>query len=129
MKQIYTAPAKLKNELFLEIAEIMRKADSFQSDGTAFANIDFEYGIYESVWGEAEKLRSSGELLRHAGKLKCPVTVIHGDYDPHPYLGVKLPLEKTTKDFRFLLLEKCGHEPWSEISAKDSFYSILENEI
>jgi pimeloyl-ACP methyl ester carboxylesterase len=129
MHRINTAPASKKDQLFLEIAEILRKADAFQSDGKPYPNIDFEYRIYESVWTEAENMRSSGELLRHAGRLICPVTAIHGDHDPHPYNGIKLPLEKKIRDFRFILLEKCGHEPWSEISAKDAFYSNLENEI
>ena len=38
-------------------------------------------------------------------------------------------MEKAIKDFRFHLLEKCGHEPWNEISAKKSFYGVLEKEI
>jgi pimeloyl-ACP methyl ester carboxylesterase len=74
-------------------------------------------------------MRSSGALLKHAGRINCPVLAIHGDYDPHPYTGVKLPLEKVIKNFRFQLLEKCGHEPWNEVHAKQTFFNILEEEI
>jgi pimeloyl-ACP methyl ester carboxylesterase len=83
----------------------------------------------ESVWAEAEKMRSSGELLLHASRISCPVLAIHGDYDPHPFKGIKLPLGKRLRDFRFLLLEECGHEPWNEISVKNRFYDILEMEL
>ena len=57
------------------------------------------------------------------------VLAIHGDYDPHPFKGIKLPLGKRVRDFRFLLLEECGHEPWNEISVKNRFYDILEKEL
>jgi len=33
------------------------------------------------------------------------------------------------KNFRFILLEKCGHEPWKEKYARDKFYEILKKEI
>jgi len=112
-----------------EIAELMRKADAFQPESITYRNASFEFRIYESVWTEAERMRSGGELLWHAGRVSCPVLAIHGDYDPHPFDGVKLPLEKAIKDFRFMLLEKCGHEPWNEIPAKNAFFDILEMEI
>ena len=129
ISQINIVPANKKDPIFLEIGELMRKTDAFQPEITSYRNVKLEYKIYKSVWTEAERMRSSGELLLHAGLVNCPVLAIHGDYDPHPYNGVKLPLEKAIKDFRFHLLEKCGHEPWNEISAKKSFYGVLEKEI
>ena len=129
MNQINIVPANKKDPIFLEIAELMIKADAFQPETISYRNVKLEYKIYGSVWTEAKRMRSSGKLLRHAGRVSCPVLAIHGDYDPHPYNGVKLPLEKAIKDFRFHLLEKCGHEPWNETSAKKPFYDLLEKEI
>ena len=91
--------------------------------------IDFQYDINKNVWQEAEKLRSSGELLEMGKQILCPVLAIHGDYDPHPPEGVKEPLSRVLKDFRFILLEKCGHTPWLERQARDRFFEILKNEI
>ena len=62
-------------------------------------------------------------------KIKCPVTAIHGDYDPHLADGVRIPLSRVLKDFKFILLEKCGHEPWIEKYAKDKFFNVLREEI
>jgi len=59
----------------------------------------------------------------------CPVVAIHGDFDPHPAEGVKIPLGVSLKDFKFVLLPKCGHHPWLEKYAKDRFYSVLNEEI
>lgn len=85
--------------------------------------------IYQQVWGEAGKLRSSGELLNLGERVECPVVAIHGDYDPHPAAGVKEPLARVIKDFHFILLEKCGHHPWLERQAKQQFYDALRREI
>ena len=73
-------------------------------------------------------MRKSGQLLEEGRKIICPVVAIHGDYDPHPATGVKEPLEKVIKDFRFILLKNCGHHPWYEKEARDNFYQILQQE-
>lgn len=86
-------------------------------------------GAYSGVWDEADAIRRSGELLSRAARIRCPVTAIHGDYDPHPYRGVEEPLAKVLDDFRFILLEKCGHEPWAEQYARNHFFQVLQDEI
>jgi pimeloyl-ACP methyl ester carboxylesterase len=85
--------------------------------------------IYRKVFPEASEYRASGKLLEMGKKIKCPVVAIHGDYDPHPAEGVRGPLSRVLKDFRFILLEKCGHEPWTERFARDAFYKLLRDEI
>jgi pimeloyl-ACP methyl ester carboxylesterase len=77
------------------------------------------------VWDEADAMRRSGELLSLASKIQCPVTAIHGDYDPHPYRGVQESLSKAFADFHFILLAKCGHTPWEEAYTREAFYQAL----
>ncbi|MFA5249982.1 MAG: alpha/beta hydrolase [Parachlamydiales bacterium] len=86
----------------------------------------FNVKIFQKVWNEAVQLRKSGQLLKLCRRIKCPVVAIHGDYDPHPYQGVKKPLELIIKNFQFILLKKCGHTPWMEKEAKDKFYAAVE---
>ena len=85
--------------------------------------------INRCVWTEAEKLRVSGELLAMGKNIRCPVVAIHGDYDPHPSEGVRQPLSRVLKDFKFILLERCGHEPWREKYAREKFFQILTEEV
>lgn len=85
--------------------------------------------IYRNVWAEASELRRSGRLLGLANQIRCPVLAIHGDYDPHPFEGVRDPLARLLGDFRFILLPSCGHEPWRERQARDHFYGILRREL
>ena len=119
----------LRSGEILKYAKIISKSDNYQPIDNYDENVEFQPKIYESVWGEAEELRKNGKLLKYLTEIKCPVVAIHGDYDPHPFLGVKEPLSKTLKDSKFYLLKNCGHKPWVEKEAKLKFYKILENEL
>jgi pimeloyl-ACP methyl ester carboxylesterase len=112
-----------KNQAMARFGELMAGADSYDPLPHGSELLDY------SVWQQASKLRSSGELLRLGGKIRCPVVAVHGDYDPHPAEGVREPLARVLKDFKFIMLEKCGHEPWLEKYARDRFYETLRREI
>jgi pimeloyl-ACP methyl ester carboxylesterase len=91
--------------------------------------IECQHDLHAKVWKEAAKLRKSGELLEIGRRIRCSVLAIHGDYDPHPAEGVAKPLSTVLNSFRFLMLDKCGHEPWIEAEAKDRFYAIIRSEL
>jgi len=118
-----------KDETFSEIATILRLADAYEHDDPAPNGSAYSFELYDAIWKEAERLRSNGELLRQASNINCPVLAIHGDHDPHPAEAVSIPLKNSLKDFRFKLLKKCGHEPWSERYAKVAFFNLLYKEI
>jgi pimeloyl-ACP methyl ester carboxylesterase len=119
-----------KDRLLARFGQLMSKADSYDPlPDNNRESLKAAYDINFRVWGEAEKLRRSGELLEFGKRILCPVLAIHGDYDPHPSEGVKIPLSRVLKNFRFILLEKSGHYPWLERFARDKFYDILKSEI
>ena len=120
-----------KDKAMGRYGELSAKADTYESfaeDEEPLA-VKTSEEINRRVWDEAHALRINGELVAAAEKIRCPVTAIHGDYDPHPAAGVREPLSRTLKNFRFILLEKCGHEPWIERYARDDFFRILREEI
>lgn len=118
-----------KNAAFAKLGELDSKADSYDPLPHKNEVIDCQYALYESVWKEAEALRSSGELIAIGRNIHCPVLAIHGDYDPHPAEGITAPLSKVVNDFHFILLKHCGHHPWYEKHAKEQFYTILKQEL
>ena len=118
-----------KDEAMSRFGGLISKADAYDPLSPHSEAIWSQAEIYEKVWPEAAELRHNGKLLALGEKITCPVVAIHGDYDPHPYEGVKEPLSRVLKDFKFILLEKCGHQPWNEREAKDMFYRILKKEI
>lgn len=105
------------------------KVDTYDRFPSTDEALGFNQQIYDGIWPEADNLRSSGALLRMAWNISCPVVAIHGDYDPHPAEGVRAPLAANISDFRFILLEKCGHTPWRERHARDRFYEMVKKEI
>jgi pimeloyl-ACP methyl ester carboxylesterase len=131
MKSLNGLTMKDKNETIAEFGKLMSKTDSFDPLPCIGEEKELEYqgNIYQSVWQEASKLRQSGELLHLGRQIQCPVIAIHGDYDPHPFEGVEKPLSQIVRDFRFILLKNCGHEPWIERAAKDKFYEIIKEEL
>ena len=108
---------------------LMSKADSYSALKSAAVKINPKPGIYRKIWKEASLMRSSGELLAICGKIRCPVTAIHGDYDPHPAEGVRIPLSRALRDFKFVTIKKCGHTPWMEKPAAKKFYKVLIKEM
>ncbi len=60
--------------------------------------------------------------------MTCPVVAIHGDGDPHSAEGIQEPLAANVKDFRMVMLEKCGHHLWCERHALETFYELLAHE-
>ena len=118
-----------KNTPMARLGELISGADSYNPLPHESEILECQYDIYKSVWEQAMKLRSSGKLLELGKRIQCPVVAIHGDYDPHLAEGIKDPLSRILEDFRFILLEKCGHYPWIERSARDRFYGILKKEV
>jgi len=122
------------NVFLSRLGDLVHKADAcdpieIPEDTTSLDLVDNSGEIYQGVWPEAARLRRTGELLRLSVNITCPVVAIHGDCDPHPAQGIQEPLAANLKDFRMIILEKCGHDPWRERHAMDTFYAILEHEL
>ncbi len=118
-----------KDRSMRRFGKIISKADTFAPLPHKSEILECRYDLYHDIWEQASRLRSSGRLLRFGRKIRCPVIAIHGDHDPHPYEGVENPLSRILGDFRLILLEKCGHQPWIEKHAKDKFFDALKNEL
>ncbi|MDY0385873.1 MAG: hypothetical protein RBT65_01825 [Methanolobus sp.] len=78
---------------------------------------------------EASYLRRCGKMLDMGEHIKSPVLAIHGNHNPHPFQGLKAPLSKLVKDFRFTLLNNCGQYPLQEKHASEELYQVIENEL
>jgi pimeloyl-ACP methyl ester carboxylesterase len=115
--------------LLCEFGSLMGKADSYRPIAGSDEPVDIDAGIHAAIAQEAADLRRTGRLLEECGRLLCPVIALHGDYDPHPYEGVAVPLGRVARDFRGVLLRDCGHTPWREELARERFYELLKKEI
>lgn len=118
------------NDALMEkLGRYITKADAYDPLTLETEATAYQYDLFRRVWLEVDEFRRSGGLEALAPRVRCPITVIHGDYDPHPWDGVVEPLRRMFPDLRFYLLEKCGHLPWIEKHAKARFFEILRREL
>ena len=114
-----------KDALFSRFGKLFGMADNYDPIEINELPIENDMAVYNAVWPEGAALRKNGSLLAEADNIKNPVVAIHGDYDPHPWQGVREPLSQRLKDFTFHLLPNCGHCPWIERGAQDAFFQLL----
>ncbi len=117
-----------RDALFARLGSLLSETDAYDAVPRE-ENVRYDYEIFTGVWGEAEALRRDGRLLDMAGRVRCPVVAIHGEDDPHPADGVRVPLAARLPDFTFFLLKECGHKPWVERLARRAFFDILDSEL
>ncbi|MBN2351463.1 MAG: alpha/beta hydrolase [Spirochaetales bacterium] len=121
-----------KDCLLERLGALAAKTDAYDpiADETADADrVGLRGEMFDGVWRTAAGLRRSGELLGLADRIACPVVAVHGADDPHPAAGVEKPLAAALKNFRFILLKRCGHMPWLERQAREEFFSVLRREL
>ena len=124
-----TRPRRNARPRWTRVDRLFTKADSWDPVTLDVGALEDLPEVYERVWGDVRRLRASGELLTLGRRIRCPVLAIHGDHDPHPVDGVRLPLASVVADFRFVMLEHCGHLPWLERQAAEAFYTVLDAEL
>jgi pimeloyl-ACP methyl ester carboxylesterase len=112
-----------------ELASITDSFDPIRDESNISDSVGPRGDIFGNVWQEAAEMRRNGNLLELGKMIRCPLTAIHGDYDPHPAEGVEKPLSAIIKDFRFILLKECGHTPWQERQAREIFYDFIRQEL
>ena len=130
--QIQNPSCPGRDQVLEMFGRLMHKADTFcpiQENKDEIDTISCDPEIFSRVWAEAAKMRQTGELLSWFQQISCPVTAIHGDYDPHPVQGVIEPLSRNILRFSSIIIPNCGHCPWEEAVARDTFFSLLHGEI
>jgi pimeloyl-ACP methyl ester carboxylesterase len=108
---------------------LIAKADSYAPMPSKDEVLEYQIDINIAIFRELERRSANLDLAGSGKKIRCPVVAIHGDFDPRPARAVQEPLSKTIKDFKFILLEKCGHYPWMEKYAREKFFEVLRGEI
>ncbi len=118
-----------RNAAFEKLGSLVSLSDSYDPVEGAEEDIELHPEVYFSVWNEASELRENGQLLDSFNRISCPVVAIHGDYDPHPSEGIRVPLKQSPCNSQFELLKNCGHKPWIEKQAGENFYQTLNNHL
>ena len=93
------------------------------SDGDDVAECDARG--HEETWTDAMRLQAEGVHPRAFTAIRCPVLMLHGDFDPHPGPMIRASLVPHLPQLEYRELVRCGHDPWLERAARDEFFSAL----
>jgi pimeloyl-ACP methyl ester carboxylesterase len=130
MSEMETASARDRQRLMSEWGEMLFDADVYDPLTVDLEIIEVQHDVFAKVWSDFVVLRDRpGYLNEEFSKIKASAVVIHGEYDPHPIEGIRPFLEHCMSGVRFYMLPRCGHYPWIERNARDTFFEILRNEI
>ena len=132
MRSLNSPVTENQDALLRRFGALAAKSDTYEAMENVIDDRDStgpKASVFRKVWDSAAALRRSGELLQLGKNIQCPVVAIHGDYDPHPAEGVQKPLSTVLKEFRLVLLDRCGHRPWIERYAQARFYKELKEEL
>lgn len=126
---IWDGAAEDKSKPFGRFVRLITRAESYDPLPLKDEVLQYQLDINIAVGMEMRKFVGSGGLLKTSRQITCPMVAICGDYDARPAALVKASLSPVYKDFKFVLLEKCGHFPWMERNARDKFYEVLREEL
>lgn len=113
------------NEKLRRLGCLAEKADVYSPLTVEESPGIFDGEMYRQVWNEAAAMRRAGQLLANFGKLKIPLTVIHGEYDTTPPESIIEPLQTLDIAFDCYIIPCCGHTPWREKYASEEFFNFL----
>ena len=115
-----------RDKLFAEFGSLCTRIQAFDP----LASESEEEMLYDEVgfretWSDAVSLQEQGIQPAEFAAVKAPVTMIHGDADPHPGRLIFESLEPIISNIQYRELSRCGHTPWIERHAKEAFYELL----
>ncbi len=112
-----------------KLFRLIAKGDSYDMVPSKDEVLEYQVDMNVSIFRDLDKLGKKVDMIDLVKQVTCPVVAIHGDHDPRPAAAIEKWLSAIIKNFKFVLLEKCGHYPWLEKYARDDFFKVLRREI
>jgi pimeloyl-ACP methyl ester carboxylesterase len=84
---------------------------------------------YAETWNNMLRLQQNGTYPDAFSVVKCPILMIHGNYDPHPGKIIAENLRNFMPQIQYVEIDRCGHYPWLEKYAQNEFYQTLKSHI
>ena len=87
----------------------------------------FDYPAHKATWEDMLQQMEAGIYPQAFSKIKIPVIMLHGNYDPHPGKMTFETLSKYIPQIEYTEFINCGHSPWKEKQARKQFYEKLKS--
>jgi len=112
---------KLKYDLISKAYDVDLIND--QSD----LNQPFDYPSHKATWDDMMNLMTGGKYPQEFTRIKVPVAMFHGDYDPHPGKMIFENLRRFMPQLEYFEFKDCGHSPWKEKFARNDFLRDMKS--
>jgi pimeloyl-ACP methyl ester carboxylesterase len=80
---------------------------------------------HHETWDDMMRLQAEGTYPATFAAIKVPILMVHGAFDPHPGRLIFAGLRPYLPQLEYRELECCGHYPWLERAAADTFFSLV----
>ena len=85
----------------------------------------FDMQAHNETWNDMLRLQAEGMYPAAFARIRSPVLMLHGDYDPHPGPMIRDSLALLLHQLEYVELVRCGHRPWAERYAREEFFAAL----
>jgi pimeloyl-ACP methyl ester carboxylesterase len=80
---------------------------------------------HEETWSDMLRLQGEGVYPASFAAIEMPILMLHGSEDPHPGQMIRTGLAPHLPQLEYREWGRCGHYPWLEKAAHESFYAVL----
>lgn len=87
----------------------------------------FDKAAHVQTWEDMIRLQREGVYPAAFAAITSPVLMLHGSYDPHPGKMIRDGLTPYIPELEYREFENCGHSPWIERLARDTFFATLRS--
>jgi pimeloyl-ACP methyl ester carboxylesterase len=119
-----------RDELFAELGRIcshLQAFDPIENDSPDLVHCDEQ--AFRETWADAVSLQEHGLQPAEFSRITAPVTMLHGDADPHPGRLICESLRPFIAQLTYLELPHCGHKPWIERQTMEAFHTALSQRL
>ncbi len=115
----------------LQLIRIRRRTDGFNTSQTQEPEWKANADVFRRIHRELVQTRTDGKLVLAINDLSMPVVAFHGESDPYPVKGVRMPFVQRLPHYVHCSLAPCGHTPWieKEEDVTKRFFYLLNREI
>jgi pimeloyl-ACP methyl ester carboxylesterase len=121
-----------RDTLLGEIGDAIMRAEScdlVDDAGAAVDDLPADEAGHAETWHDVLRLQREGIEPAAFSAVQARVLMLHGDLDPHPGPATRDVLRRFLPQLEYVVLERCGHEPWRERHARDRFLDLLRRRL
>lgn len=112
---------------FAARGRIMTRVYGYDIEDLAHEPTTIDAVAHEQTWADMKRLQADGTYPAAFAAINVPVLMLHGEADPHPGRSTMEDLRRYIPHVQYCEFSRCGHSPWLERQARESFFRELSS--